>query len=64
METQSIDLIVFSFKHTHYHKQPLQKELKETKDCRDAFKSIQIPYRKAVENINKVKKVKLVTLDL
>lgn len=48
-----------SFKNEHYHKQPLLKELKETKDCKDAFKNIQIPYKKAIDNLNKVKKVRL-----
>ncbi|XP_067952191.1 protein kinase C and casein kinase substrate in neurons protein 2-like [Watersipora subatra] len=54
--TKGIQKGVTAFKEQHYHRLPLQKELKESKDCKDAFKAIQAPYKKAVENILKYKK--------
>lgn len=44
------------FKKEHYHKVPLQKELKEIKECREAFRNAQLPYKKALDAISKARK--------
>lgn len=46
----------YRFRKSHYHNVPLQKELKEVKECRETFRSIQAPYKKALEHLNKLKK--------